>query len=345
MNRKNLPLILGGVVFLVAAAGLGWLAFSQAAAFREGSERMDAANAKLAKLVNRNPFPSAENVRALAEQTEGFEAYLVELTAKMREGQIVPAALNFPQFSGAFEDMRTRLAAVAGEHGVEIPPQFDYGFKYYADGNLPVPDDMPRLVRQLDTVEALARVFYESGIRSIASVERPVFETAAIAAAQDKRGESRHRRRRGDEESEAAATNAPVTEYADPDGLFTREHYVFRFAADDQALLKALAALSENRPVVVVTGVTSENKARPQALLNPAAGKDGAAPAAGKPAARAAGKDGGTDAAADPAEPLPRELRVIAGKEIPSVKVELDVYRFPEAEAEGDGAQDAEATR
>lgn len=326
MNKKNLPLILGGVVFLLAAAGLGYLAFSQVTRFNEGADEMDAANAKLAKLVNRDPFPSVANVRALEAQTKNFDAYLRDLTDRMREGQIEPAALNFSQFSGAFEEMRTRLASVAGEHGVQIPPQFDYGFKYYADGNMPVPDDMNRLVRQLDTVEALSRVLYDAGIKSIVSVERPVFEPAALAAAQSKGDEGR-RRRRGDDEENASTNAAVSTEYADPDGLFTREHYVFRFTADDEALLKALAAFSDNKPVTVVTKVTSENKARPQQLAAPVAGASGEKDATGQ----------------DPAEPLPRELRVIAGKETPSVAIELDVYRFPATEGEGTGTEDAEA--
>ncbi|MBQ7252732.1 MAG: Amuc_1100 family pilus-like protein [Kiritimatiellae bacterium] len=324
MNKKNLPLILGGVVFLLAAAGLGYLAFAQFTRFDEGFERMEAANAKLAKLVNRKPFPSAANVKALEEQTKDFGAYLQDLTGRMREGQIEPTALNFSQFSGAFEEMRTRLASAAGEHGVQIPPQFDYGFKYYADGNMPVPDDMNRLVRQLDTVEMLSKVLYDAGIKSIVSVERPVFEAAALAAAQNKGDEGR-RRRRGDDDGNAATNAAASTEYADPDGLFTREHYVFRFTADDEALLGALAALSSCKPVTVVTKVTSENKARPQQLSVPAAGASGEKDATGQ----------------NPAEPLPRELRVIAGKETPAVAVELDVYRFPEA-AEGDGTEEAE---
>lgn len=338
MNRKNLPLILGGVVFLLAAAGLGYLAFAEIGRFNEGADRMDAANAKLAKLVNRDPFPSAENVKALERQTEGFGAYLGGLTAKMREGQIEPEALNFSQFSGAFEEMRTCLAAVAGEHGVQIPAQFDYGFKYYADGNMPVPDDMNRLVRQLGTVEMLSRILYESGIKSIASVERPVFEPAAIAAQAGKGEENTRRRRRGDDEETAATNATATTEYADPDGLFTREHYVFRFAADDEALLKALAAFADNKPVTVVTKVAAENKARPQPLLNPAAGTAGTVGAAtARPAGRAADPAAAEQA---PAEPLPRELRIIAGKEIPSVAIELDVYRFPEPETEGN--EDAE---
>lgn len=326
MNKKNLPLILGGVVFLLAAAGLGYLAFAQFTRFDEGSERMEAANAKLAKLVNRKPFPSAANVKALEEQTENFGAYLQELTARMREGQIVPAALNFSQFSGAFEETRTRLAAIAGEHGVQIPPQFDYGFKYYADGNMPLPDDMDRLVRQLSTVEMLSTVLYEAGIQSIVSVERPIFEAAALAAAQNKGDEGR-RRRRGDDEENASTNAAASTEYADPDGLFTREHYVVKFTASDEALLKALAAFSENKPVTVVTKVSVENKARPQPPANPAAG--------------AAGDGTGQD----PAEPLPRELRVIAGKETPAVAFELDVYRFPEPAGAEDGSENAEERR
>mgnify|MGYP006872998286 CR=1 FL=1 len=325
MNKKNLPLILGGVIFLLAAIGLGYFAFAQFSRFAEGAERMEAANAKLAKLVNRKPFPSAANVKALEEQTKNFGAYLQKLTTRMHEGQIVPAALNFSQFSGAFEETRSRLAAIAGEHGVQIPPQFDYGFKYYADGNMPLPDDMNRLVRQLSTVEMLSTLLYEAGIQSITAVERPVFEAAAIAAQAGKGEEGSRRRRRGEDEDGASTNATASTEYADPDGLFTREHYLFRFTASDEALLKALASFSENKPVTVVTKVSVENKARPQPPVNPAAG--------------AAGDASGVNAI----ELLPRELRVIAGKETPAVAIELDVYRFPEPAVAEDEPENAEA--
>ncbi|MBO4286634.1 MAG: Amuc_1100 family pilus-like protein, partial [Kiritimatiellae bacterium] len=274
MIRKHLSLVIGGVVFLVLAAVLGWLLFANLQKYGEAAGERDTASQKLRRLVKREPFPSRENVEAVRQQMESFTAYLGTLSEKMREGQMPEEQADYSQFAGLYEDMLSRMDREARAKNVSVPPNFAFGFQYYAAGNLPMADETPHLVLQLRTVEQLCSILFESGISTLLSVERPVFEEAALNEARNANEENEGGRRRRRMEENAAAEAAPTGLYADPDGLFTREHYVFAFRAKDTALAKVLDRLSSGQPYAVVTKLDVSNTAKPLTAKPNAEGGD-----------------------------------------------------------------------
>lgn len=333
MIRKHMSLVIGGVVFLVLAAVLGWLLFANLQKYGEAAGVRDTASQKLRRLVKREPFPSKENVEAVKQQMEAFTAYLGELSAKMREGQMPEEQADYSQFAGLYEDMLSRMDREAHAKNVSVPPNFAFGFQYYAAGNLPMADETPHLVLQLRTVEQICSILFDAGVSTLLSVERPVFEEAALNEARNASEENEGGRRRRRMEENAAAEAAPTGIYADPDGLFTREHYTFAFRAKDVAVAKLLDRLSSGQPYAVVTKLDVSNPAKPlTAKPNAEDGdKETGVRAAAGAATAARGSSDGTEA-----EILPRELRVVAGTEVPTIRMEVDVYRFPEPEQPND---------
>jgi hypothetical protein len=344
MSRKHMPLYIGGAVSLVLLLGAGALLFMQQGAFTEKNEAMDSAGRKLKRLTDRKPFPSAANVDMLESQLEVYSAYQDDLFARMREGQETVGTVDQDRFRKLLAENLIKLVREARARSVAIPVQFPFGFHRYVAGSLPDPDEMPRLMSQMQGVTQICHILYEAGISELLGVERTEFEKAAQADV-NAEGDQPARGRRGrnrDEGKEEAAADAKAL-YADPDGLFTREHYVVRFRGKDAAIQAVLDRFAKGAPFTVVTRMDLLNPNRPVVTVqseNPP--PSGAPQEFGWPAAPAPAPAAG--AAPKEGEPLPRDLRVVAGREIPEVRLEIDVYRFMEP-ARGAEAEDEEESK
>ena len=349
MSSKHMPLYIGGAVSLVLLLGAGALLVLQQGGFSGKTESMEQAGLKLKRLTDRKPFPSAANVNRLDSQLEVYTTYQEELFASMSKGQESVGTVDQDRFRRLLAENLTKLIREARAKSVAIPVQFPFGFHRYVAGSLPDPDEMPRLMSQMQGVSQICHILYESGIGELLGVERTEFERAAAGAAEAAAADAssrRGRRNRGDEEAAADQADTKAL-FTDSDGLFTKEHYVVRFRAKDKAIQNVLDRLAKGAPFTVVTRMDLVNPNRPVVTVQPDAVQDSAAgdgfdmspgwpapPPPGGPAAGPGAKEN---------EPLPRDLRVIAGRELPEVRLEIDVYRFVEpARDADDGADDQE---
>lgn len=318
-----MPLIIGGVVVLLLAVGLFFWLFSAKGSYSDGSMSQSMAQRRLNGLSSRTVFPSEANVQVMGKQLGVYEDYLNTLYASMREGQISDESVDRDRFSRLLEDGLRRLLNEARVKSITIAPNIAFGVQRYIDGALPADDELPRLVNQFRSITALCDILYAAGIGELVSVERTVFEKGVQQAAT----EEGFNRRRNQTEAIAAA---PSTElYTDPDGLFTKEHYVLSYRAKDEATWKVLDRLSKGAPFVIVTKVEISNPAKPVVILPKTEEKD----AAPKPVSTDGWSAPGTATQVAPQEEspiLPRELRVVAGQELSTVRLEVDLYNFTE---------------
>jgi hypothetical protein len=321
-----MPLLVGGAVALVLAIALGYWLFSAKGRFEEGSAGLNQVEGRLNRLNNRAVFPSAPNVQTMHRQLEVYEDYLDGLFNAMREGQPRSEPINRDRFRQLLEQTLRRLVQTARLKSIALPADIAFGFQRYAAGNLPAEENLGRLVDQLGAVAALCDILYEAGIGELVSVERTVFEEEAQAAPPPEE-EFARRRGRGREEPVAAAKTTDL--FRDPDGLFTKERYVLVYRAQDVVNWTVLDRLSKGTPFVVVTKVEITNAARP-AVVPPKT--EESASAAPRPTSTAGYMAPGTRSAVGREEPeiLPRELRVVAGQELPLVRLEVELYRFAE---------------
>lgn len=330
MSRKHMPLYVGGAVSLVLLLGAGALLFMQQGAYTEKNGSMESVGQKLKRLTDRKPFPSAANVEMLDEQLEVYTSYQEDLFARMREGQETVGTVDQDRFRKLLAENLMKLIREARAKSVAIPVQFPFGFHRYVAGSLPDPDEMPRLMSQMQGVSQICHILYDAGISELLGVERTEFEKAAQAdlnAEGDQPVRGRGRGRGREEAKEEAAADAKAL-YTDPDGLFTREHYVVRFRGKDAAIQQVLDRLATGAPFTVVTRMDLVNPNRPVVAVQPETPLPPGPPQEfGWSAAPLPAPDAG---APKDNEPLPRDLRVVAGREIPEVRLEIDMYRFME---------------
>jgi hypothetical protein len=334
-------LLIGGAVVLLLAIVLFYLLFSTHSRYAEGASQLSVVQSSLQRLSGRDVFPSDANVQTMGKQLEIYQDYLDGLYDSMREGQRVSTPIDRDGFRRLLEEGLGRLMNEARAKSVTIAPDFAFGVQRYIAGNPPSDEDLPRLVDQFTSIGALCRILFDAGIGELVSVDRAVFEKDAQAAPADEEFSRRGMRNR----TEAETAAAPSTElFQDPDGLFTKEHYVISYRAQDAATWKVLDRLSQGAPFVVVTKLDITNPARP-AVVPPKTEEKTATAAAPSPVSTAGWKAAGTasDVAAGAKEEptiLPRELRVVAGQELPIVRLEVDLYHFAEAVVAADKGEE-----
>jgi len=335
MSRKNMPLIVGGAVFGVLALGLGSGTFKTVSAYSENEEALAQQRSKLVRLQNRDPYPSDENAEVLTHQREHFRDYLLSLQAELRKDQDRIADVSRDRWQGEFGQTLREIVQNARARGVNLPTGasgFLFGFERYRE-SIPMDSELGRLFPQLQGIAQLCRTLFAAGITELVSIEREQFELVPLSAVVDESESPRARRRRQAQAEEPAPAAGSREPFKDKDGLFTREHYAVTFRAGDAALWNVLSQFARQvQPFVVVTKLDILNAARP-AVQPPKAAEPEAAPAPRAPVAMDGFRAIGAPAPApakEEGEPLPRELRVVAGNDLSLVRIELDIYRFAE---------------
>jgi len=326
-----MPLIVGGVLVLLMTITLFYFLFSAKETYSSASSDLRQEESRLVRLSDRVVFPSESNVRILGKQLNIYQEYLDGLFGAMSEGQFKAVQISRAQFPLVLEKVLRRLVNKARAQTVTLPPSFSFGFKHYTEGNLPAEEDVERLGIQLRSIASLVDILYEAGIGELSSVERTMFERdAQIEAPLNDRATRRGTRHsRTQEPKETVSTEV----YTDPDGLFTREHYVLSYRAQDEANWAILDRMAKGAPFIVVTKMEIMNSARPVVAL-PAKVEEEKAPAQAVSASgwKAAAPLEGVSQRKQEEVNLPRELRVVAGQELPNIRLEVDLYRFAQAE-------------
>ena len=105
------------------------------------------------------------------------------------------------------------------------------------------------------------------------------------------------------------------------------------YRAQDAVNWKVFDLLSKGAPFVIVTKVEIVNSARPVVVPPKTESPASPPPPGGRPAPPSGGV--GTASGSTP-EILPRELRVVAGQELPLVRLEVEMYRFAADESAAD---------
>jgi hypothetical protein len=315
--KKNMTLIVGGAITLVLLIILLVLMLKFNSSYQKVNRQLQSAQQRLTILNGRDPFPSEENVSVVQTNLAVLQNFFHTLMASLQQGQAESRKLETAEFNLLLDRTNRRLYQRASAMKVALPLRFAFAFDRYAAGTLPDSVDVPRLVTQLEAVELLCGLLYASKVSEILAIERPVFEAAARSALTETFTDSQQQRYGGEQSAAAPATPADET-YMDPSGLFSRERYVLTFRGRDTAVLAFLNAVAANKRFVVVTRLQLENEM--------------GIPKVGAPVVSAAG---GPTPPVAPAGPAAREQRIVAGREIVKVIVEVEVYRF-QAPASGE---------
>jgi hypothetical protein len=237
----------------------------------------------------------------------------------------------------------TMLTKMAETNNVSLPPRFFFGFTRYAEGALPEPQHLPRLTIQFQMIRKVCEIFFAESIQTLEIVQREEFEEEKKMPGEeliDPRMLQRMGRRPPKKSGTQRARPEPTEEQ-----LYSSERIVFEFTGDSRALWQVLNKLAQSSLFTVVREVDLVNEARPEAALEKVTkGRGGTR---GRPPAGMGDlllEPGMEDAFALPGAPPPgaepdkamaeelmrlsHDERVVAGREMLRVNLDLELYRF-----------------
>ncbi len=286
-------------LMLVAAFKLA----SSAKTFKGEKRELQGAIARLQQLHSRNPYPSAENVRKESENVDDLLQVYSSLTDLLRRDQVDEEVMEAPDFMPLLEKTLRSMRAKLDGARISVPANFAFGFDLYAGGQLPVSDDIPRLVQQLRIIELLCGVLADSGIADLSMITREVFETTDATPKTGRAG------RRGATEAPTVITSADGA----PEMPYSTQLFKLVFKTREHAFFSVLNRLASSPMFMAVTSASIASK-----------GQDIKAQMVSRPVVR---QEPGAPAVS--LEDLPRDQRVILRKEDLEVTLEVEVYHFP----------------
>jgi hypothetical protein len=318
MNLKKRILIPVGILLFAAIIVVpAILLFKGISEFSVANQDLNRSVQELRSLYDKDPFPSAPNIQQENKNVEAMHQWFERLLAELRNNQILEEASTPTGFITQYGHIRNGLMKRAGRQTVD--DNFAFGFERYADGSLPAPVDVARLMQQLRIIEQVATLFIESGVKQITEIKREEFESAGTGASEEAPEGAASRRRAGSRRS-SRATPAASAQEPQADGLHRKQHFSVRIMAHEVAVIEALNRLAAHKMFMVVTDVDFK-KTQPDLQM---------------PKAEEA--DGGTLAPDAPAKPKPvseedepRQNRRVSGStfDVPmDVTIDFDVYTF-----------------
>ncbi len=311
--------IAGGValVLLIAALVLLWQA-------RQSHLKVDSELTgqmqRITALKNGRPYPSAENLQMAQDNLVRMQVFVTNWVVALRANQVAPQPLESAAFARLLENVAGGLRVKAQSSNVALPVQFAFGFDRYLNvGDLPLKNDIPRLYVQLYEIKDIAEVLFAARVSELVDIRRAAFDDQSGAV--EMTDDAARTGRRGQRAPDASAGNALLTSLAQPParpGLYDAESFILKFRAREAAVREVLRQLAQHNLFIVVS-VLDLASPLPVAVA-PRSAADGAAADPGLAAT----------ATPTPAPALNRDERVMAGRELVTVTMRCDVYRFPE---------------
>jgi len=339
MMRRFKVLIIGGVIAALFILGAAWYLFKGTSALSSAKSAYSSEKAKFAKLEKTKPYPNAENMATLRENSnnlkEARKEYEASLFAKPIKANITDGRVFLKQLRSKSQRWMKEAAAGAKEillplspdgipHDLEEDPYL-FGFQNLADGTTPATVNVPRLSVQLQCVEAIKTILYNANVEEIASIKRYEFDVpdtsiAAIRAA----SRAVNPRLAGRGAAKPAAAKPAGAADAAPEGansLYTIERFRVTFYAKEESIWDVINQFNNLPYPVAVKSLFIQNTNEsfaPESIASDLAGL-------GQIAKEMQSFSSGSSVANEV-----EELEFITGLEDVMVFLALDFYRPPD---------------
>ncbi|MEI6891568.1 MAG: Amuc_1100 family pilus-like protein [Pontiella sp.] len=270
---------------------------------------------RLARLLTRNPYPSVKNVQRVEKNLDELEYHLGALSAEMMRDPFPEAAMEAAEFSARAQDVIERFRKRAKRAGMVLPDSLEVGFAKYASGGaIPQVSDVPRLTRQLYSVERVADVLVKSGVTSVDKLSRDLFEISTAADIPP--------RRRSRNAPSPVVRKSLLASKSGPNGLFYIERIGVSFTAQENMVWRVLDGFAA-APHFMVVAEFSHRTNSGVLTYNLEAGK---------------GDDEETQhflskGILSGRNALSRSERIVFGDELVEVRLTVEVYNFEPGKA------------
>lgn len=339
--RKNSTLIVGcAVAFVLLIVAVVFLVRNQAS-YTSNLNELNAARNRLNILNERNPYPSAENVKLASENLEVLKSKYLVIQESLMENQLKAESIEPAQFAPLLEAGVQRIRERASANNVSLPVEAGLGFKEYAAGKLPPnnPKVMERLIIQVKALADILGILIDSKVASIDTLQRDDFEIRLGDAAATPPPEEVGRRGiaagRGEALVDTRASSGTIPPAA-TNSLYETERFTIGFTGRESAVWEALNRFVSSKIVYVIKDINIEstltNVGKPvdmKARLAAIASATSRQAALSSPSTGVSPAGGALPAL----DSVSREERVVGGRELIKVKVVVDMYRFKDPSA------------
>lgn len=327
MNVKNhIGLIIAGVCGAIVLGSAAFLLVSFHGKYSKVELSLSQQLERFNSLVRRNPYPSVTNVELARKNYEELQAYNDKLLAALQHGQIEPEQMERADFPPLAEKTLRGLWEAAAQSKVTFPDGFAFGFQRYIEGELPEPANIPRLVVQLKTVDALCRLLFMAKISALTDITREEFDKNGAAVVEEDEGRSRRRRDRSPQQDTRAESVAGAVRDSD---LYTVERITISFTCRENAVWNLLNEMVKSPLFVVVTSLQFQSPIPRVDRISYAQFEENKIRAAAGQKLNPVQQAKIQQIREDKVYPPPtKEERVVAGREEISVILKCDVYRF-----------------
>ncbi|NQT92576.1 MAG: hypothetical protein HQ559_07440 [Lentisphaerae bacterium] len=321
---RNVVVLIVAVAVLAALAVAAYLLISGINRFGDIEREVQGSKGTLDGFYGQDPFPSQGNVSRERRNVELLKEWFSRTVGAMGKGQVESDEKSPSLFMGFLGEERARLEEDALAAGTGIPEDFAFGFGRYfqKEGELPAPDDVPRLTEQLQVIGDLCAVVYGAGVKTLSSIAREQFEGAPVAVRRrtprPTRPGARPTRRMRTGSGGIQNPNAGLVDEGESYGKY---HFVIECAVMEDGLWKLLNGFARHEMFVVPTGVWLKKAGEDVKMGEVLDRRPGAL--GREPEPDAAPRDDGFGTY--------RRQRLVSGPqlEVPMiVRIELDVYKF-----------------
>lgn len=169
--KRNLYMVLGGVVALGLLGFAGFYLFTKIRQDQAITEDLNGATARLETLARRDPYPNPENIAAAKQEGARLQGFLSEVGEHFMPPQI-PQELNPMAFRAYLDNTRARLLADAQLAGVEVPTNYWFTFSGLSGTINFKPSILQPLATQLADIRAICQVLFEAKVNSLVWLKR-----------------------------------------------------------------------------------------------------------------------------------------------------------------------------
>jgi hypothetical protein len=169
--KRNLYLVLGGVVALGLLGFAGFYLFTKVRQDQAVTEDLNGATARLETLARRDPYPNPENIAAAKEEGVRLQGFLSEVGEHFMPAQI-PQELNPMAFRAYLDNTRAKLLADAQLAGVEVPTNYWFTFSGLSGTINFKPSILQPLATQLADIRSICQVLFDAKVNSLVWLKR-----------------------------------------------------------------------------------------------------------------------------------------------------------------------------
>jgi hypothetical protein len=182
--KRNLFLVLGGVVALALLGVAGFYLMTKIQQDRTVTGELDTATQRLEALARRDPHPNPENIVMAQEEGNRLRGFLGEVE-KYFEPAPYPEGLNNMVFRTFLDNSRAQLLADAQKAGVEVPTNYWFTFAAQKGAVNFSPGTLEPLASQLADIRVMCDVLFDAKVNSLVWLKRPQMDTQDSLGTQD----------------------------------------------------------------------------------------------------------------------------------------------------------------